>query len=134
ERDLHSIALRHQDVGNDEVSRCLAIECEADLAVGGFTNLMTVFFKNVAQYRPDRCIIVDDQDTGHALSSPSQNSVSTCLCGGGVWIRCQAARMTTECTSVWSSSSSCSAALFANTNAGCTLASRHLHGVGAKVL
>lgn len=68
ERDFHSVPLRHQDVGDDEIRRGLSIERKTDFTIWGLLNLMTIFFKDVTQQDPNWGVILDKQNGSH--SSP----------------------------------------------------------------
>jgi hypothetical protein len=47
ERDFHSVSLRHQDVGDDEIRGGLSIERKTDFTIRSLPNLMTILFKDV---------------------------------------------------------------------------------------
>jgi hypothetical protein len=65
---LQAFLLRHEQVGYHHVGGSGAKMFEAFFAVLGLVNFVTVLFQPATKHRPDRGIIVNEEDASHAES------------------------------------------------------------------
>lgn len=71
QRHVHAIPFWHKNIGNDKIGRCLSIEGKPRLPVGGFADVMAIFFQDATQQVTNRVFVVDDENGGHEVLSPA---------------------------------------------------------------